>query len=298
MSNRSNWPTKEDLFTRILDGKAHKSTAWTEDYAEAFLKAIDAPQVHKVDGNSLYTHRASNLCTPDFILGKDKISDGNNPTDFYVDVQEITGGPWDVKKKSNPFFSEGSPVRKMWEYGKLHKPTEENPVRIPLIETNPDVLKAIFNPLRKKSAKYGLKKRNSARFGLISVQAPSNNFDETLHLKTLQATVFKSITRKIKQGGAEWKYIEQMEAMFFLVLLDRIKGLFPIAAPFIEDTWCFWAIISTTSGEGNCTFIINTTGLKKAKSLQKDAVTRWVEKISVRKTFSYIEKLRGYRQPN
>ncbi|WP_052131690.1 hypothetical protein [Vibrio coralliilyticus] len=102
--------TEKEAYARMLEGKRSKASDWAEDYTEAFLSAIDCPIIHKVDGNPDYERLEPGLLTPDFVIFSNKLGE-NDPNVFYVDVQEVTGGPWDLKSKGNPIIGNPNPLR-------------------------------------------------------------------------------------------------------------------------------------------------------------------------------------------
>lgn len=238
-----------------------------------------------VDGNPLYKKRARDLCTPDFVIGQDSIGE-NNPNDFYVDVQEVTGGPWDIKKRKSPLFNKENPVRVASEKLRDLEFGYKNRQRILINENNPELLKAIFKPIHRKSHKYGQRKRQSSKFGLISVQSPIYELDRQVHFNKLRWSVFESII----QLGIKEKDLHVIVDLRNKILTGEKKGLIPITASFKSDTWCFWAILGVNECAGQCIFLINQNGIERYKD-EADEVISWINNIGMSKDLIFLKEL-------
>jgi len=282
-------PTKEEYYKKLFEGERGINTKWSEDYAKAFLQSIGSPIVHTVDGNPKYQKRAKGLCTPDFIIGKNSIGD-NDPDDFYIDIQEVTGGPWDIKKKKSPLFKHGNPARIAEENLRDSEVGYENAQRVAINEFSPEILKAIFKPINKKSHKYGQRKRKSSKFGLISVQSPTHGLDRKLHYSKLIWSVFESIIIELRQLGVNQKELSLINNLRNQVLSGQKDGLIPISLPFKNNTWCFWALLGVNYYYGQCIFLVNQSALKRYED-DTDEVISWVNKLSMSEGFSFINEL-------
>jgi len=272
----------KDYFENLLNGKRQKNTERTEDYAKLFLEKIGVPLVHKVDRNPAYKAREKGLFTPDYVIWQDHIGD-NDPNDFYVDVQEITGGPFDATISHISELNHYNPVRDAIEKIRELPAVYANRQTILINEYNPEILKAIFQPILKKSEKYGNGKRASSRFGLISVQSPGNEMASMVHFKKIVYTILTNLVEFL-QGRAPEKAVKSVYETKIRILEDRQNGLIPFLLPFNSDCWCFWAIIRPILPQ-QCLFLVNSTGLERAKQQKEDQATQWLEKIAVGKGF-------------
>jgi len=277
--------TKEEFLKEKLEGKRTKNSDWAEYYAQAFLKSIKCPLIHKVDGNPKYKQWPDGLLTPDFIIFGDELHE-NDPDDFYVDVQEVTGGPWDIKSKGNKIIGETNPARSSYTNSK--QSSSENPHSLMINENDPVIIEAIFKPLNKKRKKYGSTKRISSKFGLISVQGYKNDIDYILHFSKLIWHTFEVIIDSLKQNRASNKEIESVMDLRLDIISHKKKGLITIYFPYQSKDWCFWALLGSVSFEGLCVFIINSTVLDSIKNTPE---YDWLVSFSKTPNLQFINEL-------
>lgn len=280
-------PTKKEFYKSKLEGKSTKNSNWAEDYAEAFLKSIDCPLIHKVDGNPKYKGWPDGLFTPDFIIFDEELHE-NDPSDFYVDVQEVTGGPWNIKSKGNKIIGETNPVRA--SYANSENSSKENPNSFMVNEYDPAVIEAIFKPLNKKRKKYGSTKRISGKFGLISVQGYKNDIDYILHFSKLIWHTFEVIIESLKQNGSTKQEVESIMDLRLDIISHKKKGLITIYFPYQSKDWCFWALLGSVSFEGMCLLVINSTVLETLKNTQE---YDWLISFSKKPSLPFISKLKS-----
>ncbi|AQM66653.1 hypothetical protein Vca1114GL_00130 [Vibrio campbellii] len=278
------YQTEEEFFARHLDGKRNKSSDWAEEYTEAFLAAIDCPIIHKVDGNPAYEKLEPGLLTPDFVIFSEKLGE-NDPDVFYVDVQEVTGGPWDLKGKGNPIVGTPNPLRE----GMLKTKEDRNHVqRVMINEDNPKVLKAIFNPLKEKSKKYGTKKRQSSKFGLVSVQGGIQDIAYETHFQKLLWHSMEVVINFMKSNGYTINDIHKFMDLRLEIMGHKQEGVVPLFLPFPDEKWCFWAILGSKSYQGLCLLIVNTVALDELKG---SAEYDWLLSFTKGQNFMFSERL-------
>ncbi|MBE8558823.1 MULTISPECIES: hypothetical protein [Vibrio] len=278
-------PTEEEHYAKLLDGAREKSSRWAENYAEAFLKSVGCPIIHKVDENPKYENIAPGILTPDFIIFSDTLR-GNHPDDFYVDVQEVTGGPWDLKGEGNHLIGKPNPMRentlKVKENNKLVQ-------RYIVNESNPDVLKAIFMPLKKKSKKYGAKKRKSSKFGLISVQGNFQDIAHELHFSKLLWHTMENVIDFMKVSSYSNDEIHKFMDLRLDIMNHKKEGVIPLFLPF-DECWCFWALLGSKSYNGLCLLVVNTTALEKLKGLPE---YEWLLSFISGENVEFSDKIRN-----
>lgn len=273
-------PTKEEFFKKKYEGKKTKNTKKSERYAEAFLKAINC-NVHRGDGKKEYERNGG--LTPDFVIFKDILRE-NHPDDFYVDVNEVIGGAYHLKRKVldktgtlNPFREES--IKTHNNMGYIHK--------IPLnFNLDEEFRGELYNPFITKRKKYG-DRRSSGKFGLISVQGFENTPDYMKCFYTLLNENFDAIIGSLIKLGFKKDDVQKIKRLKIDVLSGRKRGLLTFYLPFEEKNWCFWAMLGSVSLKGTCIMIINSNVLK---SLEGSMEYEWLMSLK-ESNIEFIEQL-------
>ncbi|MEQ5874616.1 hypothetical protein J3455_08605 [Pseudoalteromonas sp. NFXS39] len=270
---------------KLNQSSKKKDAAEAEEYAYKLLTALKCPIVTKIDGQDKYKYLEDGLLKPDFIVGSRSFGE-NRPKDFYVDVQCITGGPWDITSKSNPYFENGSAPRNIWKSNAPYEVVDKAPKKN--FYGDEQALKdAVWSTFSKKTQKYGLE-RNSPRFGLVSI-AQSSEIDSLMHLGNIVSDICHTLQRHVGNNDFAFNKIADLQMEF---LTKQKTGVIPIVAPFDKDYWCFWIITSRYFPYGNCLFIVNTTGVSRSvKEFGNSPVTNWLKQIHTMQGYDYFNKI-------
>ena len=167
----------------------------TEQIAYKQLKRMGCKHIVQLDAKKeLLKSIQKGILTPDFIIGKDTVNLENfinTPSDFYLDVAELTGAFWNQENGKHPILKDSNIIDLMnqgVEVGELKKvvqnyshvvhdnvsyfsmsdatkvdafnnlenmnQVEENTIAIPADVTNKDLVNALWNSFDKKIKKY------------------------------------------------------------------------------------------------------------------------------------------------
>jgi len=267
-------PTKEEFYKRWFEGERTMASDKAEKYAEAFLKSLGVEDIHKSDVEK-YKKRKDWL-TPDFVIFKEELKK-NDPEDFYVDVQEVTGGPFDLKKE------------KM--FGKYPNTIREKAMNshdvIMITEDSKEILDAIYKPFHKKRKKYGNSKRKSPKFGLISVQGFEHNPAYLKHFLTLVDNNIRAIENLFLYAKND-KAVEQLKNLK-LEILKGEKGLITIVVPCEGEDWIFWCLLGNIAYEGFGLMIINANSLQKIEGTPEH---KWLLNLIENPRLEFLDKLK------
>lgn len=269
--------TKEEFFKRQMNQiKIENNSGWSENYTEELLKELAFPPFHRVDGNPIYKRRNAML-TPDFVAGIEPIK-ANNPEDFYIDVNEITEGVWGNFNDENNKFSHGNPIKKMYQELNDNNFTSDNPYRLLINESQPDLIHSLYKQINSKSEKYSSKRNGSDRFGLISVLAKNKFHIAQMQYLKLIISIFEDLLEPFFLKNSTIEGCEELRTIKLDFLNPGHKtGFIPICCPF-EGNWCFWMIVGTLSYSGDYLFLVNTRVLN---SLPVDnPVAIWIKKVA------------------
>lgn len=280
-------PTKEEFFKRQMSqGKRENNSTWSENFAEKLLQQLVFPEFHRVDGNPIYADEIkqrnksktlANMLTPDFVVKSEPI-EANDPKDFYIDVNEITEGIWGNFDDDSNKFSNGNPIKKM--YQELHEKdfTSEKPYRLLLNESHSDLVYSLYKQLISKSHKYSSKRDGSTRFGLVSVLAKDGFHIAQVQYLKLIISIFEDILDSYFFKNSQFDICEQLREIKLSFLNTGEKtGFVPIICPFDGD-WCFWIIAGTSVFEGDVLCLVNSTVLNNLAS--NDPVACWIKKVT------------------
>lgn len=280
-------PTKEEFFKcKMNQVKKENNSSWSENFTEELLKKLEFPEFHRVDENPIYKleikrRNKKNLLeamlTPDFVTGTEPIK-ANDPEDFYIDVNEITEGVWGNFNDEKNKFPQGNPIKKMYEELNNKNFTSDNPYRLLINESQPELIHSLYKQMISKSKKYSSKRNGSNRFGLISVLAKENFHIAQIQYQKLIISIFEDMFEPFFSKNSTSDTCEQLRTIKLNFLNPGHKtGFIPITCPF-EGNWCFWMIVGTSTYEGDCLFLVNSTVLN---SLPVDhPVAIWVKKVA------------------
>lgn len=269
-------PTKEEFFKRQMSQiKVENNSTWSENFTEELLKRLLFPAFHRVDGNPIYKGRKAML-TPDFVVGIEPIK-VNNPEDFYIDVNEITEGVWGNFNDENNKFPHGNPIKKMYQELNDNNFTSDNPYRLLINESQPDLVHSLYKQINSKSEKYSSKRNGSDRFGLISVLAKNKFHIAQIQYLKLIISIFEDLLEPFFLKNSTIDTYEELRTIKLNFLNPGKTGFIPICCPF-EGNWCFWMIVGTLSYEGDYLFLVNS---KVLNNLPVDnPVAIWVKKVA------------------
>lgn len=280
--------SKEDYWNKFLLGKRFKTTGLSEIFAECLLKALGCPFVHKVDGNPIYKKMPTGVFTPDFLISGNSTEKQNRPYDFYVDVQEITEGSWDIRRKE--VNGRKNFVREAAEKLSKSPPGYENRIILPFNEYDEKLINQVLNPLRKKSEKYASKERKeSNKFGLVSVQSHIDRVDVNFHFGQLTWIAFHHLFLKnpadLIKTDPNFIYQRWMK--------EDTNFVLPIRVCLKKKKWVFWIIAGYGQNYGKCLIFINVCAFKKAAKLGNDKALEWMDELARRHLvqFDIKEKL-------
>lgn len=280
-------PTKEEFFQRQMSQqKQENNSGKSENFAEKLLKQIAFPEFHHVDGNTIYANEIKRrnksrtlpkMLTPDFVVGSEPI-EANNPTDFYIDVNEITEGVWGNFNDDSNKFPDGNSIKKMYQELNEKSYTSEKPYRFLLNESRPDLVHGLYKQLISKSQKYSSKRNGSTRFGLISVLAKDGFHIAQIQYLKLIISIFENMLDPYFFKNSELDICAQLRAIKLSFLNPGEKtGFVPIICPF-EGDWCFWIIAGTSVFEGDVLCLVNSTVLNSLAN--DDPVANWIKQVS------------------
>lgn len=270
-------PTKEEFFKRQMGQvKIENNSDWSEKFTEQLLKELSFPAFHKVDGNPIYKPRNAML-TPDFVAGIEPIK-ANNPEDFYIDVNEITEGVWGNFNDENNKFSHGNSIKEMYRELNDNNFTSDNPYRLLINESQPELIYSLYKQINSKSEKYSSKRNGSDRFGLISVLAKNKFHIAQMQYLKLIISIFEDLLEPFFLKNSTIEACKELRSIKLDFLNPGHKtGFIPICCPF-EGNWCFWMIVGTLSYEGNYLFLVNSRVLNNLPI--DNPVAIWIKKIA------------------
>ena len=241
-------PTQQEVEQELYGTEPPKRTEESEELGRRMLESLGMHPIVEVDSDpDLRAEReAAELFTPDFVIGRDGISAGDDPMDFYVDVQEITAGVWNTSRERSPFFPSGSnPVKESDRRVLDGRATSDDPARVLINEFDPKIVRALQSPFTRKSKKYAEGREGSSLFGLIQAYLPSRRTDSRIHFTKLRWLMVYGFLDQYVQRGYAGDSLDELrksagEATFGRAW--RNDGVRVLAAPFGEAPFCFHAV--------------------------------------------------------